>query len=165
MFAQIATRLKRMLTLQSAVYVEIRDDERATLQAAIIVEITSVLWAIGIGNRTGLLLGLIVGPLVLWLLWTSVAWLLGTRLLGGTCTWLGLARVLGYAAAPFGLAVLGLVPCGGLLVAPISWVLAATLGFFGIREALEISSERALLTVFVSILVVPIAWALLTALI
>lgn len=165
MFAQIANRLKRMLALRSDVFVEIRDDERATLQAAIIVEITSVLWAIGIGNRTGLLLGLIVGPLILWLLWTSVAWLLGTRLLGGACTWLGLARVLGYAAAPFGLAVLSIAPCGGILVAPLSWVLAAILGFFGIREALDISSERALLTVFVSILVVPIAWALLTAMI
>jgi len=163
MFAEIIARLKRIFTLQPDVFVEIRDDEHATLQAAILVVITSVLWAIGIGARAGILLGLFVGPVVLWLLWTSVAWLLGTRLLGGSCHWLGLARVLGYAAAPFGLAVLGIVPCGGIFIAPISWVLAAALGFLGIREALDISSERALLTVFVSILVVPIAWALLTA--
>jgi len=71
---------------------------------------------------------------------------------------------LGYVAAPFGLAVLGRLTCGGLLVVPVSWVLAAVLGFFGIREATGISSERALLTTLISILVVPIAWMLLQSL-
>ncbi|MGI6377035.1 MAG: YIP1 family protein [Anaerolineae bacterium] len=161
MLTEIARRLLRVLTFKPDVFVEIRDDEQATLQAAIVVLVTSVLWAIGIGTRAGLLVGLLFGPLVLWLLWTSVAWLLGTRLLGGQGSWLGLARVLGYVTAPLAIGVLGLVPCGGLLAAPISWLLAAALSYLAMREALELSSERALLTALLSISVAPIAWTLL----
>jgi len=161
MLSETLRRLLRVLSFRTEVFAEIRDDSAALPQAAIVVVATSALWALGIGTRTALWVGLLVGPLVLWLLWTSVAWLLGTQLLGGRGTWLGLARVLGYVAAAFAIGILGIIPCGGLLAAPVSWLLAAALGYLAIREVLELSSERALLTALVSISVVPIAWVLL----
>jgi hypothetical protein len=88
----------------------------------------------------------VVGAIVGWLIWAGVTYLIGAKLLGGTATWGELLRTLGFAQAPGVLSVLGIIPIvGGVVrVAVTIWILIA--GVIAIRQALDVSTEKAVLT-------------------
>ena len=116
-------------------------------QAAGVVALVAVAQAIGaIGEGTlGLVTG-VVGAIVGWLIWAGVTYLIGAKLLGGTATWGELLRTLGFAQAPGVLSVLGIIPVvGGVVrVAVTVWILLA--GVMAIRQALDVSTVKAVLT-------------------
>jgi hypothetical protein len=133
--------------LDANIYEDVEADAAASGQAAGTVALVAVAQAIGaIGEGTlGLVTG-VVGALVGWLIWAGVTYVIGAKLLGGTATWGELLRTLGFAQAPGVLSVLGIIPVvGGVVRFVVTlWILIA--GVIAIRQALDVSTEKAILT-------------------
>ena len=158
----IVDRMIGAARLDVNTYEEVEADQSATGQAALVVAIVAIASAIGslgeggIGIVTGLL-SAIVG----WLLWAGITYVIGDKLFGGTATWGELLRTLGFAQAPGVLLVLGIIPLlGGLVQAVVGiWMLVA--GIIAIRQALDFSTGRAILTAIIGWIPLAIAmWIL-----
>lgn len=158
----IVDRMIGAARLDVDTYEEVEADQSATGQAALVVGIVAIASAIGslgdggMGIVTGLL-SAIVG----WLLWAGITYVVGDKLFGGTATWGELLRTLGFAQAPGVLLVLGIIPLlGGLVQAVVGiWMLVA--GIIAIRQALDFSTGRAILTAIIGWIPLAIAtWIL-----
>ena len=136
--------------LDSGAYEEVEADSNATGQAALIVLFSATaqgLAAIHHG-RAGII-GSICGALIGWVIWSAVTYIVGSTLFKGTATMGELMRTLGFAQAPGVLYVLRLVPVIGWLIAPFIslWILVA--GIIAIRQALDFSTWKAIVTAFI----------------
>ena len=141
-------RMKGAAMLDVATYEEVEADTSATGQAAVVVVIAAVARAIGaIGDGgLGMIFGTLIAAVIGWLLWAGITYLIGDKLLGGTATWGELLRTLGFAQAPGLLAVFGFIPVlGGLVKFVVGiWILIA--GIVAIRQALDFSTGKAIVT-------------------
>ncbi|MEZ4414936.1 MAG: Yip1 family protein [Gemmatimonadota bacterium] len=149
MEAQARTMSQRMVgaaMLDIDTFEEVEADETATGQAAAVVAIVAACQALGHwGSQVGMIRAAIAA-LVGWAVWAGVTYLIGTRLFDGKATWGEVLRTLGFAQAPGILAVLGLIPLvrwGVGLVLPF-WMLAAAI--VGLRQALDISTGKTVIT-------------------
>ena len=143
----IVDRMRGAAMLDVATYEEVEHDEQATGQAAVVVLIVAICTAIGAISRGGA--GILVAPItaiVGWLVWAGVTYLIGDKMLGGTATWGELLRTLGFAQAPGVLMIFGIIPLlGGLVRAIVAvWLLVA--GVIAIRQALDFSTGKAVVT-------------------
>ena len=155
-------RMRGAAMLDIATYEEVEADTTATGQAAIVVVIAAIASAIGAAGFGGpSIIGTLIGALLSWVLWAGLTYLIGDKLFGGTATWGELLRTLGFAQAPRILLVLGVIPVFGRLVwlAVAIWVLIA--GIIAIRQALDFSTQKALLTALIGWVVVVVVSALL----
>jgi len=125
---------------------EVEADETATSQAAAVVVLVAACQAIGQwGDQRGMIAGALVA-LFGWGIWSGITYFIGTRVFDGTASWGEVLRTLGFAQAPGVLALLGLVPMvrwGVGLVLPF-WMLAAAI--VGLRQALDISTGKTVIT-------------------
>ncbi|HSD51351.1 MAG TPA: Yip1 family protein [Candidatus Methylomirabilis sp.] len=155
-------RMKGAALLDIQTYEEVEADSTATGQAAGVVALVAVAQAIGGSSQgaPGMLTGLLIA-FVGWLIWSGVTYLIGDKILGGTATWGELLRTLGFAQTPGLLAFLGVIPgLGGLIRFVLSiWVLVA--GIIAIRQALDFSTGKAVLTAVLGWLAIAIPLALL----
>ena len=142
--------VQRMLgaaTLKIDTFEEVEADESATMQAAAVVSMVAVASAIGaVGDGGGSIIFAPVAQIIGWLVWAGVTYLIGDKLFGGTATWGELLRTLGFAQTPGLLLLFAVIPLlGGLirLIVPI-WMLVA--GIIAIRQALDFSTGKAVLT-------------------
>jgi len=160
MFNRIIQRVIRIIKLDVPVYNEIEADEEATQEAWWIVIVTSLLAALGAGIAAsaipearvgffGPFVASLVSGVIGWLLWSAVTWLIGTRLFQGQATYWELARTLGYASAPRILGVLAIIPCLGTIAGLVGAVLSLIAGFFAVREALDLTTEKAIFTILI----------------
>ena len=94
-----------------------------------------------------------VGAYVSWLLWALVTWLIGEYIVQGDTGFAELARITGYAKAPQILSGLGFIPGIGWIARLVGWVWMLFATFFGVKQGLELSSGKTLLTVILSSLV------------
>jgi hypothetical protein len=158
-------RMKGAASLDVHTYEEVEADRTATGQAAAVVAIAAVAQGIGAASlgATGIIT-VIVTALVGWLLWAGVTYLIGDKLFGGTATWGELLRTLGFAQAPAILGILAILPLvGGLIRFVVSvWVLMA--GIVAIRQALDFSTGKAVLTAILGWLTLVIPMMLLSGL-
>jgi len=155
--AQRRSLVERMIAaakLDAQLYEEVEADADATSQAALVVGLAAVASAIGGagGGATGFFGGLIAA-FVGWLLWSGVTYLIGDKLLGGTATWGELLRTIGFAQSPGVFYVLAIIPVlGGLVrLAVLVWLLVA--GIVAIRQALDFSTGKAIVTALLGWLV------------
>jgi hypothetical protein len=158
----IIDRMRGAAMLDIATYEEVEADTTATGQAAIVVIISAIASAIGAAGAGGAnIIGTLIGALLSWVLWAGLTYVIGDKVFGGTATWGELLRTLGFAQAPRVLLVLGIIPVFGLLVwiAVAIWVLIA--GIIAIRQALDFSTQKALLTALIGWVVVMVVSALL----
>jgi hypothetical protein len=143
-------RMKSAAMLDIATYEEVEHDEGLTTEAAMVVMLAAV--ARGIGGfddgGQGIIVG-ILGALAGWLVWAGVTYLIGDKLLGGTATWGELLRTLGYAQAPGVLLILGILPVLGWLAGIVVafWLLVT--GIVAIRQALDFTTGKAILTAII----------------
>lgn len=157
MFDRIIQRVIRIVKFDAAVYNEIEADESATQEAWVIVIVTSLLAALGAGIAAsalqtgffGQFIVALISGIVGWLLWSAITWLIGTRLFQGQATYWELARTLGYASAPRILGVLAFIACLGPIAGIVGAVLSLIAGFFAVREALDLTTEKAILTILI----------------
>jgi hypothetical protein len=158
----IVDRMRGAAMLDIATYEEVEADTTATGQAAIVVTLSAIASAIGAAGPGGpSIIGTLVGALVSWFIWAGLTYVIGDKVFGGTATWGELLRTLGFAQAPRVLLVLGIIPVFGLLVwvAVAIWVLIA--GIIAIRQALDFSTQKALLTALIGWVIVMVVSALL----
>ena len=158
----ITERMKGAALLNVATYEEVEADTTATGQAAIVVTIGAIASAVG-ASRGGMggIIGALIASLIGWVLWAGITYLIGAKLLGGTATWGELLRTLGFAQSPKVLAVLGIIPGLGWLVGTVLsiWLLVA--GIIAIRQALDFSTGKAVITAVLGWLAMVIPFALL----
>lgn len=133
--------------LKVDVYEEVEHDESATGQAAIAVGLVAI--ASGIASWTYGGTGIVVGVLAAYLSWAIFAgttYFVGDKLFKGTASWGELLRTTGFAQSPGVLFVLGAIPILGLIVfiPVVIWILIAVV--IAIRQALDISTGKAVIT-------------------
>ena len=157
-------RMRRAAMLDSHLYEEVEADKTATGQATAVVAIVAIAQGLGAAalGVTGIVGG-IVTALLAWLAWAGVTYVIGDKILGGTATWGELLRALGFAQSPGLLGILAFLPLlGGLIrFAIVIWVLIA--GIIAIRQALDFSTGKAILTAVIGWLALAIPMALLGA--
>ncbi len=124
------------------VYEEVEADSSATVQAAGVVALAAVASAIGSWGDDNALGGL-VGALVGWAVWAAVTYFIGATIFKGTATWGELLRTLGFAQAPGLLSIVGLIPLLGALARFIIFIWILVAGVIAIRQALDISTGKA----------------------
>ena len=161
--ASLRDRMIGAAFLNIQIYEEVEADTTATAQAALVVIIASIAGAIGSYSLgpSAALSHLVMG-LLGWLIWAGVTYLIGVHVFGGTATWGELLRTLGFAHAPAVLYVLGILPIIGSLIvyAVMIWVLIC--GIIAIRQALDFSTGKAVLTALLGWLLLVIPSMILT---
>lgn len=91
-----------------------------------------------------------VGVYVSWLVWAFVTWLIGEYLFKGDTGFAEMARITGYAKAPQVLSALGFIPGIGWLTRLVGWIWMLLATFVGVKQGLELSTGRTLLTILLS---------------
>jgi hypothetical protein len=151
----IVDRMKGAAMLDVATYEEVEHDNEATGQAAVVVVIVAICSAIGAVWRGGpSVIAAPIGAVLGWLLWSAVTYLIGDKLLGGTATWGELLRTLGFAQAPGVLMIFGIIPILGGAVRAIVAIWLLITGVVAIRQALDFSTGKAIVTAILGWLVV-----------
>ncbi|MEX2529376.1 MAG: YIP1 family protein [Gemmatimonadota bacterium] len=151
--------------VDSAIYAEVEHDTSATGQAAGVVAIVAICSAVG--GATGGVVGMvaaILAALLGWLVWAALTYLIGDKILGGTATWGELLRALGFAQAPGVLYLLAVVPVLGWVVRLVVGIWILVCGIVALREALDVSTGKAILTAVLGWLAMMVVSGLLIAL-
>jgi hypothetical protein len=157
-------RMKGAALLHIDTYEEVEADQTATRQAAGVVALVAIAQAIGGAEEGGFgIFAGVISALLGWLLWAGITYLIGAKLFGGTATWGELLRTIGFAQTPGVLHVLGIIPVlGGIIRFGVTiWVLIT--GIIAIRQALDISTGKALLTAVLGWLVIILPLAIVAA--
>jgi hypothetical protein len=164
MAASITDRMRGAAMLDVPTYEEVEADTAATGQAGTVVAIAAICSAIGAIRYGGIgIVGTLVGTLLGWLIWSGVTYVIGTRVFKGTATWGELLRTLGFAQAPAVLNILGIVPVvGGLVRFVVSLWLLVT-GIIAIRQALDFTTGKAVLTALLGWLAMMVVFAIFGA--
>ena len=165
--SNLINRMLRAAKLDFSLYEEVEADTKATMSAMWVVIIASVATGIGSGIAALIagkgilaflwgLFGGIAVALLGWLAWAGVTYFLGTTVLKGadtSSTWGEVLRTVGFAQSPGVLRVLSFIPIlGGIIsLAASIWVLIAVV--IGVRQALDVSTGRAIAVCIVGWLV------------
>ena len=162
----LVNRMIRAAKLEVNLYEEVEADSTATSQALIAVIVVSLATGIGAGiagiatmGGLGFFWGLLTGlaaSLVGWLIWSYLAYILGTRIFKGpetSATWGELLRTIGFAHSPGVLRIFSFIPViGGIIAFGASiWFLIASV--IAVRQALDFSTGRAIGTCIVGWLI------------
>jgi hypothetical protein len=167
----LVARMQRAAQLDTALYNEVEHDPTATTQAFQVVLIAGV--ATGLGTFLSLLLrghgaaglaglvGEVVSLVVNWFVWSYVTYFIGTRLFNGRATPQELLRTLGFALTPHVLSVLGFIPVlGGVVRFVVFWWVVVA-GIVAVREALDVGTGAAIVTVIIGAVCMIVIWAVM----
>ena len=141
--ATFTERMVRAARLDAAVYEEVEADTSATSQALTVVALSSIAAGIGMGAGIGGTVAGLVVSLLAWYVWAFLTYWIGTRVLPEPQTSSShgeLLRVIGFAAAPGVIRVLGIAPSlrGLVFLVAALWMLVA--GVVAVRQALDYRS-------------------------
>ena len=153
----LVNRMIRAAGMEVSLYEEVEADTTANSQALIAVIIVALATSIGTGiagftvtGLLGLYWGLVAGlayTLVGWLAWSYITYLLGTTVLKGpntSATWGELVRAIGFAHSPLVFRILAPIPFVGGPVTFFAFIWALIAGVVAVRQALDISTGRAI---------------------
>lgn len=149
--------------LEVEVYEEVERDGTATGQAALVVGLVAICEAIGaalltvtggMGAGWGVraIFAALASAFFGWFVWAAVTYLIGTQIFNGTATWGELLRTLGFAQSPGVLGILSFVPVLNVLVFVVVFVWLLVTGLLAIRQALDLSTAKALLTALLGLI-------------
>jgi hypothetical protein len=146
----ITERMLGAARLDVGTYEEVEADRTATGQAAAVVAMVAV--ASAIGNSGGGIARSILAllfALLAWAVWSGITYLIGTSVFNGKADWGELLRTLGFAQAPGVLYVFGVVPGVGDAVRTVVAIWMLVTAIVAIRQALDISTGKAVGTAIV----------------
>ncbi len=122
-FAILVDRLQRLVRLDTSVFDEVRQDPAATVPAALVLVVSTVLAGLGgwfwwmlkdFGDSGQVFVqSVILGSIfsvALWIVWLLVAWVILTQLFREDADWQEMLRTMGMAAAPLALSVAIFIP-------------------------------------------------------
>jgi len=167
-------RMLRAAALSPALYEEVEKDKSLDREAVRVVAIVAIADGIGLAlyrmMRTGdldLLRALVwlafgvIGGVFVYYVWAWVTQRVGGALYGARSGIGQVRRTLGYAQTPRALAFFWFVPAVGPALGAIGWLWALVAGIVAIRQALDFSSGRAIVTVVVGwVVALVIFWLL-----
>lgn len=160
-------RIVGVLRLVAPTYREIARDTTATTQAMGVVAAVAVAAAIGgAGDGVKGIIGRAVGAIIWWIIFSVATWFVGTKIMGATDIGGGPGRVLrtsGFAQIPNILNVLGFIPVLGWIASVVGAIWALITGIMAVREALDVSTGKAIVTAVVAWLLVVIVLGILFA--
>jgi Yip1 domain len=143
--ATFAERMIGAARLNAATYEEVETDTGATVQAMLVVVLSSIAAGIGMAGAHGAgpIIGVTLAALVGWVVWAVLTYLIGTKMLPGPRTQADMGQLLrttGFSASPGVLRVFGGIPgLGPVVVLVVSiWMLAAMV--VAVRQALDYES-------------------------
>ncbi len=155
-------RMMRAAKLDSTLYEEVEHNNTLTGQAATVVAIVAVCQGIGgalgaatsrdgggAGTAIVALLGGIVAAFVGWVLWAYITYWVGTTFFKGAATPGEMLRTLGFAQTPGVLGILGFIPILGGIVGLLGSILTLVAGIVAIRQALDFTTGKAIMTALV----------------
>jgi hypothetical protein len=155
------------IRLDPATYEAVEHDTDATWQAALVVVVAAIFSGVGSsGGQTRGLLGGVLASLVFWAIFALFAYLVGAYLLRGpqtSATFGEVLRTLGFSYAPSLIAILGLIPGIGSLFTFIAAIWALIASVIALRQALEVSTGRAVAVVVVAFLAMIVVVAVIVA--
>jgi hypothetical protein len=161
----IVDRVVGVLKLDVPTYEAIEHDRNATREAAIVVAVVAVAGGIGgLDEGFGGLIAGIIGAFINWLIFSSFAYFFGKQLFGTPTTQANpeeVLRTVGYAQAPGLLRLLGFIPVIGWLFSVVAFVWTIVTVIFAIRQSLDFSTGRAVITAIVAIIAASIVLAIL----
>ncbi|HWP84314.1 MAG TPA: YIP1 family protein [Terriglobia bacterium] len=135
-------RMVRAALLDSKVYEEVEQDERATLQAMTVVIVSSVAAGAGAyrGGGVPAMIFVALAALVGWVVWAVTVYLIGTRLLPEAQTKSNLGemmRTTGFSSSPGVIRILGLIPGLGVVTVIGTWLWMLATMVIAVRQALD----------------------------
>lgn len=165
--SSFADRVLGALKLDPATYEDVEHDENATGQAVAVVAAATILsGASGYGNGVNGVIGGVIMALLGWIVFTLVAYFVGTTILKSpqtSATFGQVLRALGFAYAPSLLYILGIIPVIGFIISIVVlfWSFAASI--IALRQSLEVSTGRAVAIAVVSVIAIGIVGAILVS--
>ena len=142
---QFMARMIRAAKLESLLYDEVEADKDATIQALMVVLLSSLSASIGASTHVDLVGLVMIGlvALLAWYAWAFISYIIGTKLFPVSQTSEShreLWRTLGFASAPGVLRVFGAVPglTGIAFLVAAVWMLIAAI--IAVRQALDYTS-------------------------
>lgn len=163
--SSLVERMIGVATLKRATFREIERDVDATTQALIVVVIAAVAGAIGgAGSGSDGVIGGAVASVLGWIVFSVIAFFVGTRLFGTPQTDVSLGQVLrliGFAQTPKILGALAFIPLVGWIFGVVAAIWFVIVAIYALREAFEFQTDRAVITGIVAL----IAWGIVIAII
>jgi len=148
------SRLRHTANLEPEAFRAIAADREATPQAGLVVMLAGLCAGLGavLAGRAELsvLTSGAVAGLVSWLVWSWFAYAAGVLLFRGSASYGCLLRGVGFAHGPLMLRLLRFIPGFGSLLAEVVALWCLIAGVVAVREALGLSTGRALVTMLVA---------------
>jgi hypothetical protein len=174
----IINRMVRAAKLDVNLYEEVEADTTANGQAFLVVVLVSLATGIGTGiaglfihEGIWFLWGLLIGlatSIFGWLAWSFIAYILGTTILKGPetqATYGELLRTIGFSTSPGVLRFFSFIPFLGGLIAFVASIWSLIAGVIAVRQALDISTARALVVCIVGWIIYMLIIFLVSALV
>lgn len=170
----IWSRMWRAAKLENALYDEVEANTALTGQAITVVIIVAIAGAIGGilsavvggGAGAGAIIGGLIGPaisaLIGYFVWAGVSLVVG-KALGGTADYGEMLRAIGFANSPNVLAILSFIPVLGGLIAFIGAIWALVAGIVALRQALDFTTGKAIVTAIIGWIALMIIFAIVGA--
>ncbi len=157
-FTTLASRLQRLIRLDTSVFEEVREDSSATVPAICVVVGATLLAGFGgwfwwllqpFGDNTSVLLqSVIMGTLfsvALWIVWMLVTWVMLTQLFREDADWQQMLRTMGMASIPLALSFGVFIPGIGSGIGLASLVLLFGLSNIAIQAVTPADPARVLI--------------------
>ena len=169
-------RMMRAARLETSLYEEVEADNNATTQALIVVMLSSICSGIGTAvsraltghGPTGAGIGLFGGlfsALIVWFAWSFITYFVGMKVFGGKASFGELLRTIGFANSPGVLLIFSFIPILGGLLSFAVWIWNLVAMVTAVRQALDFSTGKAVLTCIVGWIVALVLLVIIGALI
>lgn len=159
-------RLFGALKLDATVYEEVEHDTSAIGQAAVVVLLASLAQGAAAFQEAGGggALASVVGSFLGWAIGAGIVWIIGVKIMHCTSDYGELLRTLGFATVPGILGVLGLLPLGSAqwVLGLVIFVLSVIAAVIAVRQALDVSTGRAVVVCIIANLVPVVLILILT---
>jgi hypothetical protein len=172
-FRLMLSRMSGAARLRGKVFRALREDHDATGQSLVVLAIAGLSFGLGFAFSLGADLGAtliggifgVAASILLGFVWTSLTFIVGTRLFRGSTSYWGLARPLFFSTSPGLIFLLTLVPNVSVQeifrVLGIAWMAIA--GVSAVKNALGFDSQRGFMTFIVVAFILFVAYGLVVS--
>ena len=142
--ASFGERVIGAMKLDAQTFEEIERDPSAISQTVGVIALGAVSYGIGniwYGGITGILSSMII-MLIQYAIWALMVWVIGTKLMPDPATKADLPetfRVIGFAAAPWLLGVITIIPLVGWLIVFLLWLWSIAMMVVAVKQVLDYS--------------------------
>ena len=137
----------KSLKFDKQIYLEAKNTQGFIRYSLLIVLLVSICTGIGTINLTNdsSIIRDLLSSIIGWIIWTSIIYVIGVKLMKNSSTFTQLARTLGVAYSPGVLNIFGFVQIISLPLLAVTSIWTIISFIFALKHALQISAERAFL--------------------